>query len=175
MAFDFLTSSGVFSPKRIDKGTRLLVENVIIPDSGRLLDLGCGYGVVGIAIAKSNPNLEVWMTDINERAVILTKKNLKLNEVKNALVKFGDLYETVEGIGFNVVVSNPPISAGMRRIVKPMVEGAHKALESQGSLQMVVQSNKGGRALADMMESCFGGIEIIARGGGYRVLAAFKN
>ena len=62
---EFVTSSGVFSHKRIDNGTRLLVESMVLPSEGRVLDLGCGYGVIGITAAKKNPDLRVWMTDVN--------------------------------------------------------------------------------------------------------------
>ena len=90
-------------------------------------------------------------------------------------MKQGDLYEPVEGMRFGVVLSNPPISAGLRRVVGPLVEGAVDHLEAGGSLQVVVQSRKGGRTLASMMEDAFGEVEVLARGGGYRVLMSVKD
>jgi len=174
MEFGFVTSSGVFSIRRVDRGTRLLVESMVLPGEGRVLDMGCGYGVVGVVAGRLAPGLEVWMTDINERAVSLARLNLERNGVE-AEVRQGDLYGPVEGMRFGVVLSNPPISAGLRRVVGPLVEGAVGHLEAGGSLQVVVQSNKGGRTLASMMEDAFGGVEVLARGGGYRVLMSVRG
>jgi len=172
---EFLTAGGVFSYRRIDRGTQLLVESMRLPESGRLLDLGCGYGVVGVAAARVSPSLEVWMTDVNERAVSLAEANLGRNGVEGATVRLGDLYEPVAGLEFDCIVSNPPISAGMRRVVEPLVRGAVDHLVEGGSLQLVVQSNKGGKTLTGMMEDAFGGVEILARSGGYRVLMSVRG
>src|SRR5674476_257602 len=79
--FEFLTASSVFSKRKVDCGTRLLVESMVLSTTGYVLDIGCGYGVVGISVAKFNPKLHVVMTDVNARAVRLAKKNLTLNKV----------------------------------------------------------------------------------------------
>ncbi len=170
--FEFETSSGVFSGKRLDRGTRLLIESLEIPPSGRILDLGCGYGPIGIFIAKKNPTLEIWMTDINSRAIDLAKLNAIRNGVKNASIVQGNLYEPVEGRLFKLIVSNPPISAGIKKVVEPMIRMAPKHLERGGALQLVVQSNKGGKTVARLMENTFGNVEVIARSSGFRVLSA---
>jgi len=174
LEFEFFTSSGVFSYRRIDNGTRLLVESMVLPGEGRVLDVGCGYGPVGVVAARLAPGLEVWMTDVNERAVALARRNSEWNGVE-AVVRQGDLYGPVGDVVFDAVLSNPPISAGMRRVVKPLVEGALDRLVEGGSLQVVVQSNKGGRTLASMMEGCFGGVDVVARGSGYRVLRSVRR
>jgi 16S rRNA G1207 methylase RsmC len=171
---EFVTSSGVFSYRRVDRGTRLLVESMVLPEGGWVLDLGCGYGVVGVVAGRLVPGLEVWMIDVNERAVSLARLNLERNGVEG-VVRQGDLYGPVEGMRFGAVVSNPPISAGLRRVVGAMVGGAVDHMEVGGSLQLVVQSSKGGRALASMMEDAFGGVEVLARGGGYRVLMSVRG
>lgn len=173
--FEFLTSSGVFSHRRIDTGTRLLIESMILPDAGAALDIGCGYGPIGIVVAKLRPRMQVWMTDVNERAVTLAEENARRNGVDNVIVGQGHLYEPVEGLSFDVIVSNPPISAGISRVVEPLVGGAWGHLKDGGSLQLVVQSNKGGRTLASLMERYFGGVEVVARKSGYRVLRAEKG
>ena len=173
--FEFLTSSGVFSHRRIDAGTRLLIESMSLPETGAALDLGCGYGPIGIAAAKLRPHLLIWMTDVNERAAALAEGNARRNGVDNVKVMQGHLYEPVEGLIFDAIVSNPPISAGMRRVVEPLIEGAGDHLKNGGSLQLVVQSNKGGRTLAALMERHLGGVEVMARKGGYRVLRAEKS
>ena len=78
--FEFLTASSVFSKKRIDLGTRLLIESMVLPKEGCVLDIGCGYGAVGIVAASLNPKLHVVMTDVNIRAVRLARKNMELNK-----------------------------------------------------------------------------------------------
>ena len=171
---EFMTSSGVFSHKRIDNGTRLLVESMVLPIEGRVLDIGCGYGVIGIAAAKKNPRLRVWMTDVNSRAVALAEENMRRNSVRATIIQ-GSLYEPVQGETFDAIITNPPISAGMAKIVEPIIKDAPLHLNSGGSLQLVVQSNKGGRTVSILIEEAFGNIEVAARGGGYRVLRALKN
>ena len=105
--FEFVTASGVFSRTRIDPGTRLLIEFMILPERGSVLDVGCGYGPVGIAAATFNPNLKVVMTDVNERAVWLAKENAKRNALQNVEVKQGFLYEPVGDMRFEIILSNP--------------------------------------------------------------------
>ncbi len=172
--FEFFTSSGVFSSRRIDNGSRLLIESMALPERGVVLDIGCGYGPVGIVAAKLWPGLEVWMTDVNERAVKLADRNALRNGVENVVVKQGDLYEPVGERVFDAILSNPPISAGFERVVEPLVSGAWDRLVDGGSLQLVVQTNKGGRALASLVEGRFGALEVTARGGGFRVLRAVR-
>jgi 16S rRNA (guanine1207-N2)-methyltransferase len=174
LEYEFFTSPGVFSYRRIDNGTRLLIESMVLPEGGRVLDVGCGYGPVGVVAARLAPGLEVWMTDVNKRAVALARRNSEWNGVE-AVVRRGDLYGPVGDLLFDAVLSNPPISAGMRRVVEPLVAGAADRLVEGGSLQVVVQTNKGGRTLASMMEGCFGGVEVLSRGSGYRVLRSVKG
>ena len=172
--FEFETSSGVFSHKRVDSGTRLLVESMMLPERGRILDLGCGIGVVGIVAAKLNPVLEVWMTDVNSRAASLAESNTRRNSVK-ATVRQGSLYEPVGGVKFDLIIINPPMSAGIEAVVRPMIEGAPAHLVGGGAFQLVVQSNKGGRTLSRIIEGAFGNIKVTSRGGGFRVFTAKRS
>jgi 16S rRNA (guanine1207-N2)-methyltransferase len=172
--FDFATSSGVFSHKRVDSGTRLLVESMRIMEKGRVLDLGCGIGVIGIVVARLNPALEVWMTDVNSRALSLAELNAKSNRVK-AIIRQGSLYEPIGGVKFNLIITNPPMSAGIDAVVRPIIEGAPAHLVEKGIFQLVVQSNKGGKTLSEIIVDAFGNIEVTARGGGFRVFTAMKQ
>jgi 16S rRNA (guanine1207-N2)-methyltransferase len=167
--FEFLTASGVFSRTRIDLGTRLLVESMVLPENGLVLDLGCGYGPVGIAAAAFNPNLQVIMTDVNERAVWLARENAKRNGVENVKVRQGFLYEPVEDMKFEVVLSNPPITAGMKTVM-PLIEQAPQHLAKEGTLQIVVRSKVSGKRLTNLMAETFGNVKVLARKSGYRVL-----
>ena len=172
--FEFFTSSSVFSKKRIDTGTRLLVESMILPDHGMVLDIGCGYGAAGIAAAKFNPELRVVMTDVNMRAVRLARENVERNRVANAEVRYGFLYEPVEGLTFDVILSNPPVSAGMD-IVKSIVTKAPKVMAEKATLQMVIRSKIGSKSLPALFEATFVSCHILARESGYRVLIAKKS
>jgi len=172
--FEFLTSSGVFSKKRVDLGTRLLVASMILPEEGWVLDVGCGYGAVGVAAAAFNPNLRVVMVDVNERAVWLAGQNIKLNSVGNAEVRRGYLYEPVTALSFNCVLSNPPVSAGMET-VKAIIVEAPKHMADKALFQMVVRSKIGGKRLRVMLEEAFGNVEILARKSGYRVFVSEKQ
>ena len=172
--FEFLTSSGVFSKKRVDSGTRLLIESMVLPEKGSVLDLGCGYGAVGIAAATFNPDLRVIMVEVNERAVWLARQNIKINGVNNAEVRRGNLYEPVKDLTFNCVLSNPPVSAGMET-VKAIIVGAPKHMTDKAFFQMVVRSKIGGKRLRMLLESAFGNAEILARKSGYRVFISEKQ
>lgn len=172
--FKFLSSSGVFSKGHIDTGTRVLVENMVLPERGYVLDLGCGYGVIGIVAAALNPNLHVIMVDINERAVWLAKKNIKLNGITNAEVRHGNLYEPVKGILFDCILSNPPISAGMD-VVETIITEAPKHMRDGATIQIVVKSKIGRERFRELFEKTFGNFTVLARESGYRVLMAEKK
>jgi 16S rRNA (guanine1207-N2)-methyltransferase len=167
--FEFLTASSVFSKRKVDCGTRLLIESMILPKTGYVLDIGCGYGVVGISAAKFNPKLHVVMTDVNARAVRLAKKNLTLNRVITAEVRYGFFYEPVEDFRFNSVLSNPPVSAGMET-VKAIVTSAPKVMAPDASFQMVIRSKIGAKMLPALFNETFGNCGVVARESGFRVL-----
>ena len=172
--FEFLTASGVFSKKRVDLGTRLLIESMVLPQEGYVLDIGCGYGAVGIAAATFNPNLRVIMVDVNERAVRLARQNAEKNYVSNVEVRRGYLYEPVKDLVFNCVLSNPPVSAGMET-VKAIISEAPEHMASKALFQMVVKSKIGGKRLLMVFEEAFGNVEVLARKSGYRVLMSKKQ
>lgn len=165
----FLTSSSVFSKKKIDLGTSVLIDSMVLPQEGSVLDIGCGYGAVGVTVAATNPKLRVMMTDVNMRAVRLAKQNVEGNHLKNAQVTYGYLYEPVEAMCFDCVLSNPPVSAGMD-VVRAIITGAPKVLLPGGSFQMVIRSKIGAKSLPDLFSEVFGGCEILSRESGFRVL-----
>lgn len=169
--FEFLTASGVFSIKKVDKGTEILVNNCLVEDGWRVLDLGCGYGVVGVVLKKLCPKLDVVMTDVNKRAVKLAKMNAKLNKVE-VDVRQGDMYSDVDG-KFDTVIVNPPTTAG-KDICFAMIEQSKDFLKKGGILQVVARHNVGGKTLMKKMEDVFGNAEHIVIKSGYRVYVS-KN
>ena len=170
--FEFLTASGVFSRNRVDLGTRLLIESMVLPDEGTILDLGCGYGSVGIVAATIKPKLQVYMTDVNERAVWLAKKNVRKNQLENVKVKRGFLYTPVENMKFDAILTNPPVSAGVKT-VNQIIAGAPAHLKSGGTFQIVVRSKIAGKRFTSMLEENFSNVQILARKSGYRVFIVF--
>lgn len=167
---EFWTGTGIFSKKKVDKGSEILANKCIISENWRVLDLGCGYGAVGIAVAKSIPSLEVVMTDINKRAVMLAKMNIKLNRVKNISAVQGDMYESVSG-NFDTILLNPPQTAGREVCIK-MFRLAKEYLKEGGILQIVARHKKGGRTLSEHMNAIFGNVEEVSKGSGYRIYAS---
>jgi len=144
---------------------------MVLPDAGCVLDLGCGYGAIGIAAATFNPQLHVVMTDVNARAVHLAKHNMERNRVTNAEARCGYLYEPVEELTFNCVLSNPPVSAGMET-VKTIIAEAPKVMANKAIFQMVVRSKIGGKTLPPVFNETFGNFAVLARESGFRVLTA---
>lgn len=171
--FIFVTASSVFSHEKIDLGTRILLENITIQPNSSILDLGCGYGVVGIVIAKTVPNVTVTLTDVNERATETAKKNAKLNHV-TTVITTGNLYETVAGQTFDYVLLNPPQTAG-RDICITMIEQAPAHLKPNGTFYLVARHKKGGEVLSKKMETVFGNSNIVARESGFRVYKSIKH
>ena len=170
--FTFRTDSAVFSRREVDAGTRLLIESLEVGAGESLLDLGCGYGPIGIAIAATVEGADVAMTDVNRRAVSLTRKNADANRVR-ADVREGAMYEPVAGLAFDHVASNPPIRAG-KAVVHRIVEGAPAHLLEGGSLWLVARTQQGAPSLMKKMEDVFGTAEVVARGGGFRVLRSAR-
>ncbi len=172
--FEFLTSSSVFSIKRIDLGTHVLIEAMQLPEKGYVLDIGCGYGAVGIAAAKFNRDLHVVLTDVNRRAVLLARQNAEKNHVHNVEVHQGDLYEPVQGQCFDCILSNPPVSAGMATVLA-IIQGAPAQLSCGGTLQMVIRSKIGKKTLPDAFTEAFGNCVVLAIESGYRLLMGQKQ
>lgn len=171
--FEFYTGSGVFSPKRVDPATELLINKAIVQEKDKVLDLCTGYGPVGIAIKKLFPNTEVFLTDINKRATHLAKKNSVLNRVK-LKIKSGDLYKPYAEEKFDVILVNPPMAAG-RKICYQIIEEAKQHLTKEGKLLLVARHQKGGKMLEKKMQEIFGNVEAIAKKSGFRVyLSVYK-
>ena len=165
--------NGVFSKDRVDFGTNVLLNALPdIENNAKVLDVGCGYGVIGIAIARSNPAIDVTMVDVNERALALTNENIKLNNVKNAKAVLSNLYESIDG-EFDYIISNPPIRAG-KEIVHGVAVGGYDHLKEGGRIYLVIQKKQGAPSLEKRLEEVFGNVETVDKRNGYFVLMAEK-
>ena len=167
------SSSGIFSATKVDKGSRLLAESMQIPQQAKVLDLGCGYGVLGIIAALIRPDSKVTLTDINKRAVAVAQKNVKKLGLKNTKVLQGNIYEAVKDTVFNVILLNPPQTAGKELCLK-MLSEAPKYLKKGGSVQFVARHNKGGKTLFEYAKKFFNESEILAKNGGYWIYKLVK-
>lgn len=161
------TDAGTFSRDGLDTGTRILLES--LPElHGRVLDLGCGWGAVGVALGRKYSHLELVLSDINARAAALAERNLRRNGVSNARVVQGDGYENVAG-NFDAIVLNPPIRTG-KEVIYGLFAGAARRLREGGALYIVIRKQQGAESAQRYLSTQFGHVERIARERGYWVL-----
>ena len=165
------TASGVFSKDHIDKGTLVLLSYADIKNSDNILDIGCGYGVVGISIAKAFRK-NVTMSDVNKRAIMLSRKNAKLNNVDVNIIE-SNLFENIDG-SFDTILSNPPQHAG-KDICISIIEQSLNHLNEGGTLQLVARHKKGGKSLSEKMEEVFGNVDVLGIKSGFRVYISKKK
>lgn len=166
------TDAGVFSKRRIDPGTELLIDSLRLPsDLHDIFDLGCGYGPIGLVLAKLLPETTIYMSDINERAVELAKRNAATNGIRNVIIKTGEGFTAFPGQSFDLVVTNPPIRAG-KQVIYPLIDEARQALKSGGYMVAVILTRQGAKSLEQKMAEVFGNVTEWEKGGGYRVVAS---
>ena len=164
----FTTDAGVFSRDGLDRGTEVLLD--ALPElSGRVLDLGCGWGAVGVALGARYPELEIVMTDINQRAVDLARRNLAANGVRAEVVQ-GDGFAAVEG-AFDAIVTNPPIRAG-KAVIYGLFAQARDFLKPGGALYIVIRKQQGAPSALKYLKELYGDAEVIDRGSGFHVIRA---
>jgi len=171
---ELLTDNGVFSKSRIDEGSLAFLK-VLVPLrlSGKILDLGCGYGPIGLTIAITSSAARVTLADINTRALALCRRNAtKLGLDQRVTILQSDIYEKIEG-PYDSIVVNPPIRAG-KKVTYPMYEGAFQRLIDGGSLYIVIRKNQGGPTASKYIESLFGNIALLKRDKGYYIYQARK-
>lgn len=169
-SFHFYTDAGVFSKKMVDYGSQVLLNALDLERGKNLLDVGCGYGPLGISLAKVQ-GVQSTMIDINSRAIDLAKKNAERNGVVAHIFQ-SNIYENVSE-KFDYIISNPPIRAG-KKVVHKIIEGAFDHLNQGGSLTIVIQKKQGAPSAKVKMENVFGNAEIIRKDKGYYILRSEK-
>lgn len=173
--YKFKSCNNVFSKKEVDYGSNLLIKTIInnYNDLGtKVLDMGCGYGAIGISLADQYKNTHFVLTDITKTATRLAKDNLHHNNITNAEVINGNLYENVSG-SFDFIITNPPISAG-KKVLFEIVDKAYEHLEKEGQLILVVKKKHGQESMKKHMEAVFGNTEVLKRDKGYYIIASTK-
>ena len=167
----FLTDAGVFSKKMIDFGSQLLLKCLEVNQGETVLDVGCGYGPLGLSLAKAY-GVQATMVDINNRALDLARQNAERNKVAATIFQ-SNIYEQVEG-HFDHVISNPPIRAG-KQVVHEIIEKSKDFLEIGGDLTIVIQKKQGSPSAKSKMEEVFGNCEIVKKDKGYYILRSVKE
>ncbi len=170
-SFTFLTDSGVFSKKMVDYGSQVLLNTLNFEKGKTLLDLGCGYGPLGISLAKVQ-DVKPTMVDINNRAIDLAKQNAQKNGVEADIFQ-SNIYEKVNGT-FDYIISNPPIRAG-KQVVHTIISESINYLKVGGNLTIVIQKKQGAPSAKAKMEEVFGNVEILKRDKGYYILRSEKT
>ena len=169
LAFD--TDAGVFSKQHVDPGSELLCK--ALPDtlSGRVLDMGCGWGAMTIMTLARFPKVQMTMADVNERALGLAVSNVEKNRM-TAKPVLSDGFEKIEG-EFDAVITNPPIRAG-KAVIYKMFEDAKAHLREGGSLYLVIRKQQGAPSALKFLKELYRKAEVIERDGGYWIIRCDK-
>lgn len=169
--FKFLTASGVFSKGHLDTGTWVLLNHFSLKKGSDVLDIGCGYGVVGISIAKAF-DINVTMSDINKRAIMISKKNAKSHNVTPKILQ-SNLFEKIMD-KFDTIIVNPPQHAG-KDVCFKLITDSINFLKPRGTFQLVARHKKGGKHLSEKMEEIYGNVEVLGIKSGFRVYCSTKE
>ena len=168
----FETDAGVFSKGEVDTGTRLLLEALPEALSGDILDLGCGWGVIGVAVKKTWPEARVTLGDVNLRALELARDNARTNGAEVACEESNGM-AAFAGRRFDAVITNPPIRAG-KQVIYRMFADVAKCLVSGGALYLVIRKQQGAESCVKYLETLYAKVERLDRSAGFWVLRAEK-
>ena len=170
----FYTDNGVFSKESVDFGTKIMLESFSTEkENAKVADIGCGYGVISIYLAKKYPTFRFTMVDVNNRVLELSKKNIELNKIENEVeVLESSSFDNVEG-NFDIVLTNPPIRAG-KKIVHKIMTDSYEHLNVKGELWVVIQKKQGMASWKKLLEEVFSMVEVVTKNKGYYILKAVK-
>ena len=168
---NFMTDAGVFSKGELDVGSRLLLD-ALPALSGDVLDIGCGWGAIGVAIAKANKAARVTMVDVNRRALSLCRQNCTRNGVTAEVIESDGMAEVL-GRKFNAIVTNPPIRAG-KQVIYKMFADAAVSLKKGGALYLVIRKQQGAESCVKYLKTLFNEVEKLDKSAGFWVLKAYE-
>jgi len=172
-SFTLQSASGVFSSTRLDGGTHVLIQSLLEENlEGHVLDLGCGYGPIGIALARLRPRLTVTMSDVKEAAVELTQSNVKKFHLNNTRVVESDGFKNIDEL-FDIIILNPPIRAG-KKVIYALYQESYRHLKEQGKFYIVIRKDLGALSSEKELRKQFKTVERIARQYGYHIYRAIK-
>ena len=171
--FEFYTDNGVFSKDGLDFGSRLLLDFIPLEEvGGKVLDLGCRYGIIGIIINKITGAI-VHMVDVNLRALHLADMNIELNKCENIYAYESNCYESIDE-KFNSIITNPPIRAG-KKVVYEMIMGAKDYLEKDGKLFLVIRKQQGAKSMIRDLGEIYDVSVLVKKSGYYVLKCCIKN
>ncbi len=170
----FQTAGGVFARRGLDAGTRLLIETMRVGPADRVLDLGCGYGAIGLVAARLAPRGRVWLIDANRRAAALAQANAVENGISNVRVVVGDGAGAVRDGSIDLVVTNPPIRAG-RHVVETFLDDTWRVLRPGGRFYLVARTAQGAKTIGRLIADRFAEVRQAAIAHGYRVYEATRT
>jgi ribosomal protein L11 methyltransferase (prmA) len=176
--FEFITDNGVFSKSKVDFGTDLMLNEFLKKNRGlevekiKILDIGCGYGVVSVVLKSFYPEISITLSDVNERALELSEENLKKYDINDYHIIKSDAFEKITE-KFNVILSNPPIRAGKDIIFKIYSE-AYEHLNENGEFYCVIQTKHGAKSTQKKLMEIFGNCDTVTIDGGYRIFCSKK-
>ena len=176
--FEFITDNGVYSQSKVDFGTDLILNEFLkknrnLKSEGiKILDIGCGYGVVSVILKSFYPEASVTLSDVNERALELSEENLKKYNINGYEIIKSNVFEKIEG-KFDMILSNPPIRAGKDTIFKIYTE-AYEHLNKDGEFYCVIQTKHGAKSTQKKLVEIFGNCDTVTIDGGYRIFLSKK-
>ncbi|QWB99824.1 class I SAM-dependent methyltransferase [Mycoplasmatota bacterium] len=165
--YSFITDHGVFSKKGLDFGSRLLIESTLDLNFDHALDMGCGYGPIGIILKSFNFKAKIDMVDVNHRAIELAKENARNNRVTVNVFE-SDGFSKIEN-QYDLIVTNPPIRTGKKTIYK-MFEDAKTHLTKNGSLFIVIQKKQGAMSAFKFCQNIYRHVDIVNKKSGYVII-----
>ena len=171
--FKFITDNGVFSKNHVDIATSFLMKTIYGEIRGEVLDVGCGYGVIGITAAKNSNVSSVTMLDVNRRALELAKRNSEKNKVAEKVkIIESDGFEKITE-KYDVIITNPPIRAG-KCVIYKMYEDAKEHLNDGGTLYLVINKKHGAPSTISFLNTLFGNCEVLDKKTGFNVIKCIK-
>ena len=175
VTMQLFTDNGVFSKNKVDEGSLAFLKVLLPLNLGNnILDLGCGYGTLGLTLAVFKKDARVTLADINSRALALCRRNAELNNVSQRVtILQSDIYTKIEG-KYDSIVINPPIRAG-KSVTYKMYEEAKQYLIDGGSLLIVIRKAQGAESASKFIESIFGNVKLLDRHKGYHIYQAVKS
>lgn len=170
----FTSDNGVFCKDKIDQGSQIFLETLsLFPLGDKMLDVGCGYGVLGITLKKCFPQSHIDLVDVNPRAVELAKINALQNQA-DVHISVSNLYEQVHDQDYTDIITNPPIRAG-KQVIYTIFKEAYDHLQENGHLWVVIRKQQGALSAQRYIASVFGNCEVIHKEKGYFILKAKKS
>lgn len=172
--YSFISDNGVFSKGEVDYGSIALLKVLFKENlNGRILDIGCGYGTIGLILAKKISEGDFTLIDVNMRACALACENVKKWGLKNVRVIESNIFEKVDG-EFDNIITNPPIRAG-KKVIYAIFEQSYHHLKQNGSLYIVIRKSHGAESAQKFIMSVFNNCTLLKRDKGFYIYRAIKN